>query len=485
MTEQSRQRGADSGAASDTVRRAGSATPGALARFRDRDHTRGNLITSLVSLSVPLLGSSVLGGVLFQLGDLKLVSGLGASATTAVIVTNQSWKQLLIMLVMGASFGAQGLIARHVGGGDSDGADHVAGQLVLLGLLLSSVVAVLGFVFAEPMLAMMHVSDEVLEVGTPYMRLVFLLNFGFVFIFLFNSILNGAGDSTTPLFITVIQTFVALLAEWTLIYGHFGAPALGIRGVVIGLAIGHATSMILAFRVLFSGGSRVHLRAHHMRPDWAVIRRILKLAWPPALQMMSGFMVAVFFIRLMGDLGDKAQAAYSIGLRLSMIGPMVSFPIAGACATLVGQNLGAGDPKRAWQSLRIGLLAHVLVLWSFAAVIFFFREAILGAFSQDPEVVRIGSELLSYQAASFAFIAFNLVFLRTLQGAGDVLVPMLMSLGNSLFITLPLGLYLSGPAGMGPTGVFVAGLCSAISTTLMSGSWVATGRWARRKPFAR
>jgi len=455
-----------------------------LKRWRHRDHTRGNIFVSLAVLALPLIATSLLGGVLFQLVDLKLVSGLGEAATTAVIVTNQSWRQILTMAVMGASFGAQGQISRYVGAGDTDAAEHVAGQLVVLGIGVSCVVAVLGVAFARPMLEIMHVSAEVLEVGLPYVRLVFLLNLGFVFVFLFNAILNGAGDTSTPLVIMLTQTLVALVAEWCLIYGRLGAPQLGIRGVAIGLAIGHLTTMVLAFRVLFRGSSRVHLRRRHMIPDLRVIRGITALAWPPALQMMSGFLVSFFFIRLTGDFGDKAQTAYSIGLRLSMVGPMLSFPLAGACATLVGQNLGAGNTRRAWQVLGAGLLVHVAMLWSFAAIIFVFRKAILGLFTQDPEVIHIGSDLLFYQALSFVFVAFHLVFFRALQGAGDVVVPMIFSLVNALGLTVPLGVWLSTSRGMGPNGLFLASLIGAVAITLVTGVWVASGRWTRLRARA-
>ena len=88
MTDRTEQRDAAPGVAEETVRRAAGAS--VLSRLRDRDHTRGSLLTSLLTLAVPLLGSSLLGGVLYQLGDLKLVSGLGASATTAVRATPRS-----------------------------------------------------------------------------------------------------------------------------------------------------------------------------------------------------------------------------------------------------------------------------------------------------------------------------------------------------------------------------------------------------------
>lgn len=407
-----------------------------------------------------------------------------------MVVTNQSLRQAFFMLVMGASFGAQGLVARRVGEGRSEDAAHVAAQVYRLGLLAYALVAVLGAVLPETLLAAMNVSERVLAVGVPYVRLVFLLSFGFVLVFLSNAILNGSGDATTPLFAAILQVSVAIAAEWCLIFGNAGAPELGVQGVALGIAVGHGAAIAMLARALFGRGGRIRLRPRHFRPDPAVMRRILALAWPPALQMLGGFIVTVFFIRYVGSFGEKAQAAYSIGLRLSMLGPRLAFPLAGACATLVGQNLGARNVPRAWRALGVGLAVHLALLWSLAAALALFRRSILAAFASDPEVIRIGSELLLFQAGVFAAWGFYFVFLRSLQGAGDVLVPMLLSLGTALGVTLPLGVFLASDAGLGwgPRGVFAASLAGAATVTLTTGVWVVTGRWtlaARRREGVR
>lgn len=453
--------------------------PSLFARWRDRDHTRGSLFVSLIVLALPLVATSLFGGVLFQLVDLKLISGLGDQAVTAVVVTNQSLRQFFFMLVMGASFGTQGLIARSIGEGRSDRADHVAGQTVVMGLILSTLLAAVGLAFPGQLLGMMNVSPEVLAVGIPYVRLVLLLNFGFVFVNIFNAILNGAGDTATPFLIAVVQTLLALFGEWCLIYGNFGMPALGISGVALGIGVGQVGSILLISRVLFGGSSRVHVRRRHLRPDPQVMKQVLVLAWPPALQMLGTFLVTVFFIRTMGNFGDTAQTAYSIGLRLGMLAPMICFPLAGAVSTLVGQALGSGNIPRAWRSIQVGLGVHIALMWSLGGALYLFREPLLLIFTDDPEVISIGGRMLVWQAASFIPLAFSFVFFRALQGAGDVLVPMVITVVNSLLITLPLGLYLAESRGMGPEGLFIAQFVGTAIGTLLTGAWLMTGRWTR------
>ncbi|RMF86315.1 MAG: hypothetical protein D6739_03345 [Nitrospirae bacterium] len=146
----------------------------------------------------------------------------------------------------------------------------------------------------------------------------------------------------------------------------------------------------------------------------------------------------------------------------------------------MGQALGAGRRRRAWRAFAVGVAAHAGVLWSVGLVFAVFRESIVAAFAEDPEVIRIGSELLLYQAGVFGFWGIFFVVFRCLQAAGDVLVPMLASLGTSIGITLPLGGAVALGHGLGPTGLFVASLAGAGAVTATTGLWFATGRWTRR-----
>ena len=293
----------------------------------------------------------------------------------------------------------------------------------------------------------------------------------------------GAGDTTTPFFVTVAQTSVAVLAEWLLIFGNWGAPELGVRGVALGIAAGQLLAMSLGLAVLFLGRSRLHLRARHLRPDPAMMKQVLRLSWPPAVQMATNVAMTFTYLRLAGRFGETVQTAYAVGLRLGMVVPMIGFPLAGAAATLVGQALGAGKRERAWQAIRVGLLVHGSVMWSFALLLLWYRSDIMALLSSDPEVIAVGSEYLLFLSGAFFAWAFYFVFLRSLQGAGDMLVPMVISLGSTLF-AIPLAIALSLYTDLGRQGLWIAFLATSWLSTLGTGLRVATGRWARRAPHS-
>jgi putative MATE family efflux protein len=449
--------------------------------WRSRDHTQGSLLHSTLVLAVPMMISGIGGGALFQLVDLSFIAQLGDVPMASVIIVNQSVRQIIFMVVMGGSFGVQALIAREVGAGHPEAAEQVAGQAVVLGASFSVLVAIIGGLFPEALFSLPNPDPAFYAEGVPYLRLVFLLNFGVVGSMMFGSILGGAGDTTTPLLVMLVQTAVAILAEWVLIFGNLGAPALGVKGVALGVSAGQISAMAIGLFVLFRGGSRVHLRGANLIPDAEVLRRIGRLAWPPALQFVSGLAATVAFLRLAGHFGAEVQTAYAIGLRIGMIVPMVCFPLAGASATLVGQALGAGKPKRAWRALGVGLAIHGTLMFGFAAITFFFRTDIVSLLSDDPVVVRIGSEYFLYASIAMCFWAFHFPLMRALQGAGDMVVPMAISFAGTFLIAIPLAYGLALHTALGYQGIWIAFLTSTIVVTLATGGWVATGRWTQRE----
>lgn len=450
--------------------------------WRDRDHTRGNLLSSLFVLALPMLASSGL-MLAFQLADLSFLARLGEGPMAAVIIVNQTLRQFVVMMLMGMAFGSQALIARAVGEGRNDRAEHIAGQLVLLGAIFSGAVACVGLAVPDLLFRVAGSDPAFAPYGVPYVRLVFALAFGLAGFNLFTAILNGAGDATTPFFVMTVQTLVSIFAEWVLIFGHLGAPALGVRGVVLGTAAGQLLSLAIGLGVLFSGSSRIHLRLRHLKPDPEMIRAMLRLSWPPALQMGVGTLTALVYVRLAGGFGDAVQAGYAVGMRLGMIGPILCFPLAGACATLVGQALGAGDEPRAWRVLRVGLLVHASIMWALALCLLVFRARIMALLSDDPEVVEVGAEYLLYLAGAFACWAVHFVFFRALQGAGDMFVPMLISVGTAVLVSIPLAFLLSRTV-LGRQGLWIAFLASTVLTTTGTTWRVASGRWTDRlKPM--
>lgn len=458
--------------------------PGLLERLRGRDHTRGSLFASVVVLAVPSVLMSVFGFGAFQMFELGFLGQLGDSAVAAAGATNQTLRQIFMLFTVGLTVSSQMMISRFVGMGSVDQAEHMAGQSFLLGAVLALIAALSVGLFPEFFVSLVTQDPEVISQGVVYVRIVFLTLIVMTAGQMFGSVLNGAGDTVTPMLIGIVQTPIAVLAQWMLTFGAFGYSGLGIAGIAIGGVCGGAVSGAISLWALFSGRCRVHLRARHLLPDPAALSRLLAFAWQPAMHMVARSLIIIFFMTLAGQLGGKVQAAYTIGLRIEMLAIMVAFPIANACATLVGQNLGAGDLGRAWRAIRVSCVVELAVLWPAALSLFLFRDAAVGLFTQDPEVARMASDYLMFSSGILSFYGLYFVAFRTLQAAGDMNSPMIISVSTAVLLGAPMGYVLATQSGLGAMGMWIANFVYAVVNALLMFGWLLTGRWARRHASA-
>ena len=451
-------------------------------QFTHRDHTQGRLLISILVLALPaVLASS--GMALFQLFDLRFLGQIGGEAVAAAGATNQTLRQILQVSAFGLSVAIQMMIAFAIGRAALEEAEHIAGQSFLITSLLA-LLGILSVGLFPNFFVSLIVNEEAVPMAEAYARITFVFFAFNIFAQAANGILVGSGDATTPMMIGLLQVPVAIFFEWALAFGHFGFPALGVEGIAYGTAIGGAFSFAMATFVLFSGRSRVHLRVRHLRPDWAMLARIGKTMWQPALQMIARSAMIMVFMFLAGRIGSHVQAAYTIGLRIEMIAVMIAFPIANACATLVGQNLGAGNVDRAWRSVYVSAAVEVCILGPGAVALYFFRDAAVAVFTDDPAVAAHASEYLRYVSFILGFWGIYFVAFRALQAAGDMITPMLISLALALGLGAPLAIYLSGQPEYGASGMWIANIVYSTANTLAMLVWLSTGRWTQRASFA-
>jgi putative MATE family efflux protein len=446
------------------------------ARLREHDPVRDGLLRGVIALSVPSILQSVLAFGSYQLGDLWLTGRLGPAAIAAAGATNQTLRQVVFLLLMSLGTAAQMLVARRVGAGRRADAEHVAGQVLLVGAGLWLATAAVGLGLAEPMVRLVARDPEVVAVGADFVRIAFPFVATAVFSQLATAVLLGAGDSYTPMLASFVTTPLALFFEWL-----FAFPCgLGMSGIALGGGLGGLAGSWLLARALLRGEGRVKLSLAALRPDPAALREVLRFSWQPSLHMLARTGITFFFMALAGRLGGDVQAAYTIGQRVEMLAFMVAFPVANACATLVGQNLGAGSVPRAWRAIQVSAVAEVALMWPSALLLFFGRHWLVGAFTSDPTVAALAAEYLAYSSALLFFSGLYFVAFRSLQAAGDMTSPMVISLALAAGLGIPLALALTQRSELGATGMWIANLAYGACNTVAMVAWLLTGRWTRR-----
>ncbi|MEX2206790.1 MAG: MATE family efflux transporter [Myxococcota bacterium] len=444
----------------------------------ERDHTEGSLLVSIAVLALPALLMGLAGGAGFQTVELFFVGQLGPAGTAAFGVASQALGQLPFLIGFGIAVAAQMYVAQLVGSRRLEEANRVAAQAFVLAFAICLGIACLGQ-FPEALLRLLSRDADVIAAGEGFVRVAYTFMFAQIFGMIFSFVLSGAGETTTPLLLSLISTPLTIALEYALIFGHFGAPALGLVGIAIAVAAASLLSVTIAFALLLGGRCRIELRAQHLVPDPRVMRSIASRAWQPALHMIVPTLLIVGYMTLSGRYGTEVQAAYTIGLRIESLPVFLSFPIANACATLVGQNLGAGRPARAWSAIGAGYALELLAMGTIALVLLLARAPIVGFFTQDPAVIALASEYLLFGCVNVVLIGIYFVSFRALQGAGDMTTPMLVSLAAAVGVALPVAWILTTQTELGPRALWIANLAFTATNTALATGWLALGRWAR------
>jgi len=440
-----------------------------------RDLTEGSITKNIWYLALPMMVGNVLQD-LFNIVDMIFVGKLGPAAIAAV-----SMSGILLMLVMtvaiGISTGTVALVARHFGAKQQEQAENVAIQAVFVGILSSVVLGVLGYLLAAPVLRLLGAGKDVVPLGTSYIQIT---SVGAITIFLgisLNSALRGAGDAVTPMKILVLSTVLNIGLDPLLIFGIWKFPRLGVAGSALATVISRGVGLLLLLRVFLSGHSLLHLKWHLIRVDIEVIKQMIKIGVFGSLQMLIRNISALILIRIVAIYGTSAVAAYGIGMRLRMMVMMPGMGLANAAATLVGQNLGAKQPKRAGKSAWLTTGFYEVFMVSVGVLFIIFAKDLIRIFNTDPQVIQLGTTYLRFLAPTFVFMALSIVLGRAMNGAGDTFSPMNITAVSFLGFRLPLAYVFAQVLKLATTGIWAGIAVSNVVQGSAMAWWFKKGKW--------
>ncbi len=427
----------------------------------------------------------------FQLLDTLWVGRLGAEELAALTVSS-TLQFTLSAVAMGLGIGGTAMVARRIGEGDWQGANNACMQAVLMALMVSVVLSSAGLFLARPMLRLLGAPAEVIPLATAYLRITFAGLFATVMLPIMSSLLRGAGDAVLALKVRIVVIVVSIAMEPLLIFGPgyipglsflpgvARLPALGIRGSALAMVLGRALGVALQLYILVRGLARIRLEPRRLHLDLQVIRTLLRIGIPGMVQRSFWSFSRLFLLGIISPFGTAALAGYGIANQMSRMVLILSWGMGNSTATLVGQNLGAAQPRRAERVAWITAGIALGISLAMSAPIFIFAPNVVRAFSTTPAVVEVGSRCLRILTISFALSAVGTIFSQGLSGAGDTMAPMFISILTLWAFQLPLAYLLSSAwVGWGTNGIWVGiGIASGVNG-LMSILWFKRGRWKR------
>ena len=449
------------------------AAPRPVKKF-DRSIVDGPIPRAVWRLAWPTMLHNVIGGLQGIVDHAMVGHYVGFTGNAAIGVSWQIF--LVVMLFINSLFVGMGvLVARFAGKNEPEKVNRTVYQAFITTAVLSfGVLAPLGYFLSPSLLGLVNATPEVQAEALPYLRILFLYSIGMLVFFLVGAALRSAGDAKTPLRYGLGLTFLNLVFNVILIRGLGPIPAFGTTGAAMGTVMAGGVMMLVAMhRLFFSSRWVVQFhRGMNWKADWSIIRSLFRFGIPAGIQGVAMNVAGVMLLRYVGSLeqSGQAQAAYAVGYtQLFSLITWTSVGLMGAAAAIAGQNLGAGHPDRSIHGVHVASLIGLGVAATVGAMFLLIPRALLGVFGMDdPVVVDLGVELLTYLSASGLFITVALSYTGGLQGTGDTRSPLYISLVSQIVIPLGMCAVIQAVRGLNPGDIWLAILLGHMTRSVLS-----------------
>lgn len=443
------------------------------------DFTTGSIGRAVFLLSVPMVLEMIMESI-FAIVDIFFVSKLGSEAVATVGIT-ESLITIVYSIGSGLAMATTALVARRTGEKRPEEASKVAFQAILTGILVSSLIAVPGFLWSSDLIRLMGGSPEMQENLSAYTRISLGFNGIIIVLFIINAVLRSSGDAAMSLRVLVIANLINIILDPLLIFGIGPFPEMGIKGAAIATVIGRGSGILFQIFLLFRGKRRIRLTLADIRFEPHTMWQIIKLSLGGIGQSLIATTSWIGLVRIIATFGSNVVAGYTIAIRIVVFGLLPSWGISNAASTLVGQNLGADKPERAEKSVWITSRINLVIMTIIGLLFFIFTETLIRLFIDDPAVVLPGIQALRIISIGFIFYGLGMVMIQAFNGAGDTVTPTKVFFICFWLIEIPLAWILSKPAGMGQTGVFISIVIAESVMTLMALYLFRKGKWKLKK----
>lgn len=411
------------------------------------------------------------GQVLVQIADNIMVGHVGTAQLAGVSFANALFMIAMVTLI-GFSQGLTPLVGQSIGKGESgEAAGYLRNSIVLNAIAYSIIFLILTGVLA--LMPRMGQDPEVLVYARQYFSINMFSLIPMLFFFTSRFFAEGVGNTSYAMWITVIANMMNILLNWILIFGHFGLPALGVRGAALSTLISRIFTAGVFAAILFRAevfrkftvqafGSGTMVPEGKVRLSWHRMGEILRLSIPIAFSSMLEVTAFSFAAIMVGWMGKTELAAHQVANNLGQLSFLIATGVGAAATIRVSHQYGAG---RYHETLMAGLAAiHMAVMYMCTCGTLFLslRHLLPAVYTNDLEVISIASRLIVVLAMYQVVDAIQLTSISALRGLKDTKVPMIYAAVAYYGVAIPSGYLLGFTLGIGPAGVWY-GLLAGLS----------------------
>lgn len=446
------------------------------AKKKSVDMTQGSISGHLLRFAIPTLIGQVFQQLYNTVDSVVVGQFVGKEALAAVGATGNIINAL-IGFFSGLAMGAGVVISQAFGAKDDRGVHNAVHTSLLLTLFASVICTALGLFAAPLMLELMDTPADVIGEAVTYLRIYFAGVSGLMFYNIGSGILRAVGDSKRPLYFLIFSAVMNIVLDLLFVCSF----NMGVAGVAYATIISQFLSAILVIWVLLRSKEDYRLIPKDLRIDGPILRRVLRIGLPAAIQTSVVSFSNVFVQAYINAFQSSCMAGWASYNRLDAFAWLPMMCLGMANTTFVGQNLGAGKLDRVKKGVNIGILLSMAGTLIIIIPLMCFSDTALKLFNSDPEVLEYGRMFVLYMSPFYIPYCATQIYSGALRGAGDSLSPMIVTISSFVvfrqlylligtqFISSPLFVGLSYPAGW------------LVSTTALFLIY-RSGRWERKLP---
>ena len=415
--------------------------------------------------------------------DSLMVSSLGYHAVAAVGLTTQP-KFLGLALFIAANVAISALVARRNGEGKKREANQIFATFLIFIVAASIMLSVLLVVFADPIIRLCGSEELTHDSAVLYFRIIMG---GMIFNVIqmgVNSAQRGAGNTRITMRTNLVSNTVNILFNYLLIQGHFGFPALGIRGAALATVLGTVVSSIMSVMSVWKEDNFIsipYLLKEKIMPSLEALKNIIKVGYSVFAEqvlMRIGFMLTAI---MAADQGTSAMAAHQVGMNIMGLSFSFGDGLQATAVALIGYSLGAKQPEQAKQYGKTCRMIGGVISVILAAIYFGGAGALMRLFFEEEEIVSIGVSIMHVIIFVVILQIAQVIYMGCLRGAGDTLYTAIAST-VSVTIMRTLGSYFFGYIlNMGITGIWFGVIADQLSRFILANIRFRQGKWTEIK----
>ncbi len=415
--------------------------------------------------------------------DSYMVSGLGSNAVAAVGLTTQP-KFMGLSMFFAINVALSALVARRKGEGRKDDANNILVSGFLFILLAAAVISTVLVIFAGDIIRFCGSNSDTHDPATAYFKIVMG---GMIFNCIqmgINSAQRGAGNTKITMRTNLTSNTVNIIFNYLLIGGKLGFPALGVRGAALATVLGTVVASIMSFASLFQKDCFVsipYIVKNKIKPSLNAFRSLIKVGYSvffEQLLMRVGFMATSI---MAAKLGTAPMAAHQVGMNIMGLSFSFGDGLQATAVALIGRSLGEGDEDLAKEYGRTCRVLGLIISFVLACGYFFGGHALMSAFFEEPEIVKIGVDITRIIIIVVIFQVSQVIYMGCLRGAGDTGYTALASIISVTIIRTAFSYLCGYMLGFGINGVWMGILADQVSRFIFGSVRFKQGKWTKIK----